>query len=172
MRLIESTLAAFVLAASPVPALAQAAPAVGMQVVDSAGAPVGTVTAIKGDNLQVKTDKHEALLPKSSFTVNKGKLLFGMSQAQLDSTIEASTAAAQASIVAGATVNGAAGTAIGKIESVESGKVTIALSSGKKIQVPSTALRGNADGTVTIGYTAEQIDALVNAAPAADSTSK
>jgi preprotein translocase subunit YajC len=172
MRLIQTTLAALVLAASPMPALAQAAPAVGMQVVDSAGAPVGTVTAIKGDNLQVKTDKHEALLPKSSFTLNKGKLLFGMTQAQLDSTIEASTAAAQASIVAGATVNGAAGTAIGKIESVEDGKVTIALSSGKKIQVPSTALRGNADGTVTIGYTAEQIDALVNAPPAADSTSK
>jgi preprotein translocase subunit YajC len=172
MRLILGTFAALALAAPAIPAFAQAAPAVGMQIVDTAGAPVGTVTAIKGDNLQVKTDKHEALLPKSSFTVNKGKLLFGMTQAQLDSSIEASTAAAQASIVAGATVNGAAGTAIGKIESVESGKVTIALSSGKKIQVPGTALRGNPDGTVTIGYTAEQIDALVNAAPAADSTSK
>ena len=172
MRLILGTFAALVLAAPAIPAFAQAALAVGMQIVDTAGAPVGTVTAIKGDNLQVKTDKHEALLPKSSFTVNKGKLLFGMTQAQLDSSIEASTAAAQASIVAGATVNGAAGTAIGKIESVESGKVTIALSSGKKIQVPGTALRGNPDGTVTIGYTAEQIDALVNAAPAADSTSK
>jgi len=170
MRLIIGTFAALALAAPAAPALAQAAPAVGMQIVDTAGAPVGTVTAIKGDNLQVKTDKHEALLPKSSFAVDKGKLLFGMTQAQLDSSIEASTAAAQASIVAGATVNGAAGTPLGKIETVENGQVTIALLSGKKIQVPGTALRGNPDGTVAIGYTSEQLDALVNGAPAADAS--
>jgi hypothetical protein len=168
MRLILSTFAAMALAVPAVPAFAQAAPAVGMPVVDSSGAAVGTVTAIKGDNLQVKTDKHDALLPKSSFTVNNGKLLFGMTQAQLDSTIEASAAAAQASVVAGATVNGASGTALGKIEAVENGQVTIALLSGKKIQVPGTSLRGNPDGTVTIGYTAEQLDALVNGAPAPD----
>jgi len=170
MRLILGTFAALALAAPAIPAFAQAAPAVGMQIVDTAGAPGGTVTAIKGDNLQVKTDKHEALLPKSSFTADKGKLLFGMSQAQLDSSIEASTAAAQASIVAGATVNGAAGTALGKIETVENGQVTIALLVGKKIQVPSAALRGNPDGTVAIGYTAEQLDALVNAPAAADAS--
>ena len=172
MRLILGTLAALALGTPALPAFAQAAPAVGMQIVDAAGAPVGTVTAIKGDNIQVKTDKHEALLPKSSFTVNKGKLMFGMTQAQLDSSIEATTAAAQASIVAGATVNGVAGTPIGKIETVANGQVTIALSSGKKIQVPNTALRGNPDGTVSIGYTAEQIDALVNGAPAASPSGK
>ena len=58
MRLIIGTFAALALAAPAAPALAQAAPAVGMQIVDTAGAPVGTVTAIKGDNLQVKTYKH------------------------------------------------------------------------------------------------------------------
>jgi len=170
MRLILGTIAALALAAPTIPAFAQAAPAVGMQIVDTAGAPVGTVTAIKGDNLQVKTDKHEALLPKTSFTVDKGKLLFGMSQAQLDSSIEASTAAAQASIVAGATVNGAGGTVLGKIETIDNGQVTIALLAGKKIQVPSAALRGNPDGTVAIGYTAEQLDALVNVPAAADAS--
>ena len=172
MRLILGTLAALALGTLAIPAFAQAALAVGMQIVDAAGAPVGTVTAIKGDNIQVKTDKHEALLPKSSFTVNKGKLMYGKTQAQLDSSIEATTAAAQAAIVAGATVNGVAGTPIGKIETVADGQVTIALSSGKKIQVPNTALRGNPDGTVSIGYTAEQIDALVNGAPAASPSGK
>lgn len=167
MRLILATLAALSIAAPAVPAFAQAAPAVGMQIVDSTGAPVGTVTAIKGDNLQVKTDKHDALLPKASFTVHNGKLLFGMTQAQLDAQIESSMASAQAAIVAGATVNGAGGTALGKIEAIENGQVTIALTSGKRIQVPSSALRGNPDGTVTIGYTAEQIDALVNGSSAA-----
>jgi hypothetical protein len=158
MRLILGTFAAlgFAIAA---PAAAQS---VGMQIVDTAGAPVGTVIAIKGDNIQVKTDKHEALLPKSSFTVNNGKLLFGLTQAQLDSKIEESSAASQKAIVAGATVNGSAGAAIGKIETVENGQATISLTSGKRIQIPSTALRGNSDGSVTIGYTAEQLDALVS----------
>ena len=55
------------LALPAAPAQAQAI-TVGMQVTDTAGAPVGTVTAIQGDNLVVKTDKHEALLPRTSFT--------------------------------------------------------------------------------------------------------
>jgi hypothetical protein len=144
-----------------------------MQIVDTTGAPVGTVTAIKGDNVQIKTDKHDALLPKTSFRVDKGKLVFGMTQAQLDAQIEQATAASQKAIVAGATVKGSAGTEVGKIDTVEGGNATITLTSGKRLQVPTTGLRGNADGTVTIGYTAEQLDALVSgstAAPASGGT--
>jgi preprotein translocase subunit YajC len=168
MRLILGTFAALGVALAA-PAAAQS---VGMQIVDTAGAPVGVVAAIQGDLIQVKTDKHEALLPKASFTLNNGKLLFGLSQAQLDSKIEESAAASQKAIVAGATVNGTSGTALGKIESVEADKVTIALTSGKRIQVPSTALRGNTDATVTIGYTAEQLDALVNGGASSTSAGK
>ena len=69
MRLILGTFAALGIALAA-PAAAQS---VGMQIVDTAGAPVGTVTAIQGDNLQVKTDKHEVLVPKASFTLNGGK---------------------------------------------------------------------------------------------------
>jgi hypothetical protein len=58
-------------------------------------------------------------------------------------------------------VKGASGTEVGKIESVEGGNVTIALQSGTKIQVPEKAVRGAADGSVMIGYTAEQLQALV-----------
>jgi hypothetical protein len=166
MRLSTLTTSAIALALAFAagPAAAQA---VGMQVVDTSGATVGTVTAIKGDNIQVKTDKHEALLPKASFTLDQGKLLFGMTQAQLDAQIEAAAAASQKAIAAGATVNGTAGTPVGKIDSVDGENVTMTLTSGKKIQVPVSGLRGNADGTVTIGYTAEQLDALVNGTGAA-----
>jgi preprotein translocase subunit YajC len=160
MRLIVGTLTALGLFVAA-PAQAQAGINVGMQVTTSAGAPVGTVTAIKGDNLLVKTDKHEALLPKTSFTVSNGKLLFGMTQAQLDAQIEQSVAAANAAVVAGATVKGIAGTQVGTIDSVADGKATITLQSGKKIAVPQEGLRGNADGTVTIGYSSEQLEALV-----------
>ena len=162
MRLIVGTLAAVGIAlASPVVAQAQAGISVGMQVTDAAGGTVGTVTAIQGDNIRVKTDKHDALLPKSSFTVANGKLLFGMTQAKLDAEIEKSLAAANSAIVAGATVNGTGGAKVGKIDSIAEGKVTITLEDGKKIAVPQEGLRGNPDGTVTIGYTAAQLEALV-----------
>lgn len=168
MRLILSNIMALgVVVAAPA-----AAQSVGMQVVDTTGATVGTVTAINGDNIQVKTDKHEALLPKASFSVDGNKLLFGLTQAQLDAKIEESAATAQKAIVAGATVNGSAGSNVGKIDAVDNGQATIALNSGKRLQVSVTGLRGNADGTVTIGYTAEQLDALVGGSAAAGTTGK
>lgn len=168
MRLILGTFAALGLTVA-VPASAQS---VGMQIVDTAGAQVGTVTAVAGDNLQIRTDKHDALLPKASFTLTNGKLLFGMTQAQLDAQIETSLAASEKAIVAGATVNGVGGTALGKIEAVENGQTTISLSSGKRIQVPNKALRGNSDGTVTVGYTSAQLDALLASSPAATASGK
>lgn len=158
MRLILASFTAVGLVVAA-PAAAQS---VGMQIVDTAGGVVGTVTAVKGDNLQIKTDKHEALLPRASFTPANGKLLFGMTQGQLDAQIDAGLAASQKSIVAGAAVTGSGGDSVGKIETVDSGSATITLTSGKRIQVPTTGLRGNADGTVTIGYTANQIEAMVN----------
>jgi hypothetical protein len=165
MRLILGTFTALGLAsAMSSPAAAQA---IGMQVVDTAGAAVGTVTAVKGNNIQIKTDKHDALLPKASFTLANGKLLFGMTQAQLDQKIEEADAASAKAIAAGATVNGSAGTPVGKIDTVEGGNVTITLTSGKKLQMPVAGVRGNADGTVTVGYTADQIEALVSGATAA-----
>jgi preprotein translocase subunit YajC len=168
MRLILGTFAAIGVALAA-PAAAQS---VGMQVVDTVGAPVGTITAVQGDNLRLKTDKHEVLVPKSSFTASNGKLLFGMTQAQLDAQVESAAAASAKAVVAGATVNGTGGASVGKIEAVDNGNVTIALTSGKRIQLPANAVRGNADGTVTIGYTADQLDALVSSAQGTGSTGK
>ncbi|MGN6590818.1 MAG: hypothetical protein ACTHKE_11060 [Sphingomicrobium sp.] len=162
MRIILSSITVLGLVAAT-PLVAQS---VGMRVVDTAGAPVGTVTAIQGENLQIKTDKHDALLPKASFSVSDGKLLFGMTQAQLDSVIERSQAAASASIAQGATVKGLGGTPVGTIAAIADGKVTIDLQSGKKIAVAQEGLRGNADGSVTIGSSAAQLEALVSGAPA------
>ena len=64
MKLNIGTLAAAgLLVAVPAVAQAQAGVNVGMQVTDASGGAVGTVTAIQGTNLLIKTDKHEALLP-------------------------------------------------------------------------------------------------------------
>ena len=103
-----------------------------MQATDAIGGAVGTVSAIKGDNL-VKADKHEAQIPRASFPESSGKLLFGMTQAQLDAQIEEASAAGNAAIVAGAKVKGTAGAAVGTIESVAHRKVTIALEDGTKM---------------------------------------
>jgi hypothetical protein len=87
MRLIIA-LAALGLAAGT-PAAAQAPTInVGMSVTDSAGGQVGIVSAMKGDNLVIKTDKHEVMLPRTSFTAAEGKLLFGMTLAQLNGEVE------------------------------------------------------------------------------------
>jgi hypothetical protein len=161
MRLIVGTLTAVGLLIAAPAVAQQGAAKIGMQVTDPSGAPVGTVVGIKGANLLIKTDKHEALLPSASFRAEKDKLLFGMTQAQLDAQIEQSLAAANSAVVAGATVKGLSGTPVGTIESVADGKATIVLQDGKKIAVPQNGLRGNADGSVTIGYSAEQLQALV-----------
>jgi hypothetical protein len=169
MRLILGTLTAVGIAmASPAVAQAQAGIMPGMQVTDSSGGAVGMVAAVKGDNLLVRTNKHEVMLPMTSFTVAKGTLLLGMTQAQLIAEVEKGMAAAKAAIVAGAAVKGVGGSQLGTIDSVADGQVTITLQDGKKIAVAQNGLRGNPDGTVTIGYSAAQLEALVQSqAPAA-----
>ena len=157
MRLI-TVLTAFSALALSAPALAQSI-APGMQVTDPNGGAVGTVKAVQGDNLLINTGAHEVLLPKASFTAQDGKLYFGLTQAQLNAEIEKSMAAASASIAAGASVKGLQGTEIGKIDSVTDSDVVIALPSGQKIQVAKSGVRGNADGSVTVGLTAEQLSA-------------
>jgi hypothetical protein len=64
-------------------------------------------------------------------------------------------------------VKGTGGTQVGTIEAVADGKVTITLQDGKKIAVPEEGLRGNPDGSVTIGYTAAQLEALVQSGSSA-----
>ena len=158
MRLISVIVASSVLALSA-PAFAQAI-APGTQVVDSkTGAAVGTVSAVQGDNLLIKTDKHETLIPKASFAPNAGKLVLGMTQAELNAEIEKNQAATSAAIAAGATVKDMDGVEIGKIDSVTDAGVVIALPSGQKIQVGKTGVRGNTDGTVTAGIRASQLPA-------------
>lgn len=162
MRLIIGALgAAALFVAAPAVAQAQAGINIGMQVTDTSGGAVGTVVGIQGANLLVKTDKHQVPVPRSSFTVANGKLLIGMTQAQLDSAVEQSLAAANAAIVAGASVKGLEGAPVGTIDSLADGNVVITLQNGKKIAMPQQGLRGNPDGTVTVGYSAAQLDAMV-----------
>ena len=143
------------LAAPAAPAFAQAA---GTQVVDTSGGAVGTVVRVDGDNVVIKTDKHEVALPKTSFTPHEGKLLFGMTQAQLNAATEKSLAEAAAAIAPGATVKGSGGAVLGTIDAVDTEFVTIKLQSGNLVRIPRSGVAAGT-GDVVIGLTAEELEA-------------
>lgn len=169
MKTFANTLVAMTLAmAIPgAPAWAQqAAATVGMQVVDTNGDVVGTVSGLMDDHLMLKTDKHVIHLPTTSFTPSDGKLLFGMTQAQINAAFEEAEAKAAASLVAGATVKGAAGAVVGTLDSIDDQFATIKLETGKLVKIPRTGIAGSAEGAV-IGLSAAELEAQLEAQPEA-----
>ena len=164
MRKYISTIA-FTSLALAAPIQSAAAQSVGMQVVDTSGGLVGTVTALNGQTVTVKTDKHEVAMPRASFTLDKGKLLFAMTQAQLNAEIDKTQAAAAAAVVPGTTVKGSAGTVVGTIDAVDTETITVKLQSGSLLRVPRSGIAAG-NGEVTVGLTAAEIQA--QASPAAN----
>jgi preprotein translocase subunit YajC len=132
-----------------------------MAVKDAQGGAVGTVTAVNGNLVTVKTDKHEAQLPSASFAVSGKDLLFGMSQMQLDTAIEQQTATADAKIAPGAQVVGLHGTPVGTIASMDDQYATVRLTSGKLIKLQRSALAPAPQGA-RIGMTAAGLEAQVD----------
>ena len=141
----------------------------GMQVVDPSGGAVGTVTGIKGDMLILKTAKHEVQLPLTSFTANQGKLLFGMTAAQLDAATEQAMAAASAAVAPGASVYGSDGSLAGTIESIDETLVKIKLADGKSVRIPRNGVSGSDKGAV-LGITTAKLNELASQAAATETT--
>lgn len=142
---------------------AQAAIAAGAKVTDSKGGEVGTIAKVDGQFVIVKTDRHEVRLPVTSFTPHNGGLLFGMTRDELNAEVDRTLAAANAKIVAGATVNGSQGGMVGTIDSIDDEFVTVKLASGTKVRLPRSALAPGLNGAV-IGMTVAQLEAAAAAA--------
>ena len=142
------------------------AQSVGMQVTDSTGAAVGTVTAVKGDTVVVKTDKHEVTLPKTSFTPNVGKLLFGMTQAQLNAAVEQAEAAAAQAFQVGAVLHDNTGAVVGPVTALDAESATVQIDANV-VRVPRAALQPGHGGLV-VNLTRAQLQAasVPAAAPA------
>ena len=156
MRLLVALASAALFAASP--AFAQADGfAVGTEVLDSSGNAVGTVTAVSGDVVTVKTDKLDANLGKASFAQQDGKLYIGMSQADLNAAVESDKAAAEASLAVGAAVKDSAGAAAGTIEAIDAEFVTLKLASGKSVRMPRNGIAGSSAGAV-VGLSAAELE--------------
>ena len=152
----------------PAAAVAAAVPAgvaAGMQVVDKNGGAVATVTRIDGDYLIVKTDKHEARLPAASFTPYQGKLLFAMTQAELDAQIENTLATANAALTKGAYVRGSGGQLAGTIDAIDDQYVTLKLVSGELVRLPRASV-GPGPGGAIISIPVDQLKSMAAAAPA------
>lgn len=157
-RLTRGVALFLLIAAAPfTPAAAQS---VGMAVTDVNGGAVGTVTAVNGDVVTVKTDRLEANLPKASFTAHEGKLLVGMTRTELNAAIEKDKAAAEASLAVGAPIKGSAGATLGTIDAIDAEFLTLKLTSGKLVRLPRASVAGSADGAL-IGMTAAQLEAQV-----------
>jgi len=180
MRLVFPALSVALLTITyPTPILAQTASqstatvtptiSAGMVVKDPQGGTVGTVTVVNSDLLTVKTDKHEAQLPRASFAASGKDLLFGMTQGQLDTAIEQQLAAAQAKIAPGAEVVGLNGSPVGTIESMDDQYATVKLTSGKLIKLQRNAL-GLAPQGARIGESAAALEAQVSASAATSPT--
>ena len=153
-------------AAVPTVASAQAAITPGMQVVDQAGNPVGTVTVVSGGELVLKTDRHEVRLPATSFTPNEGKLLFGMTRAQLNAETDAALAALDAAVAVDAEVRDSAGQVAATIEELDDNTVTLKLVSGELVRLPRNAVAGSQSGAV-LGVTLAELRAMASEAAAA-----
>lgn len=157
-------------ASPPPPPAAPAAPVmttlgVGMAVVDGQGGAVGTITAVAADSVTVKTARHQAQLPKTSLSISEGKALFGMTQAELDASIEQSLAAkVDAGLKVGATVKDKDGASVGTIDAVDAANVTILLAGGTRINIPRSGIAIDAEGNGAIGLTAAELEAQIKAA--------
>jgi preprotein translocase subunit YajC len=131
---------------------------VGAQVFDSSGNPVGTISAINGDVVTIKTDQVEANLGKASFAQQDGKLYIGNTQAELNALVQQSNAAAEASLAVGAPVKDSAGASAGTIEAIDAEFVTLKLASGKSVRLPRNGIAGSANGAV-IGVPVADLEA-------------
>lgn len=150
---------------APTAASAQASSVInpGMQVVDPSGAAVGMVVSVKGNELTIKTDKHEVLLPATSFTRSEGKLLFALSRAQLNAQTEQAINEANAKLVAGTSVYDQGGTLAGTIDAIDDTTVTMKLTSGQLVRMPRKAIAPGTRGAV-LGISAAELQQIAKEA--------
>jgi hypothetical protein len=134
-------------------------PSVGATVTDQHGGTVGTITAVEGDMVIIRTDRHETQLPVDSFTVTDDAVLFGLTQAELNSRIEQALAAAAQAFQVGATVHDRDGAVIGPVEALDAETVTVKFGE-QLIRLPRGSVGAGQNGLV-IGATVAELRAQI-----------
>lgn len=166
-RTSAAALALLMVAGAAQPVLAQPVTAatvqVGANVEDQSGAAVGTIARIVGENVAIKTDKHEVLVPAASLAKLETGYLVGATREQLNASAEQALAAAEALVTVGATVNDSQGAALGTIAALDTEFATITLMNAEEIKIPRASLAATATGPV-IGMTVADLQAQLAAA--------
>lgn len=163
--LLTAVAAVAIAAAAPsTPAFAQDAAATiapGMTVVhDKTGDEVGTVSKMADGHVFISTDKHKDIpMPANAVLLHEGKVLFGMTKADLNAAVAADKAAAAASVAVGKDVKDVNGTVVGKFEAMNDDTITIRLTSSKVVRVPVDAVQGASTGAIAL-YNASDLEAL------------
>jgi preprotein translocase subunit YajC len=150
---------------APAAATASAPLAVGAVIKDTAGGEVGTVTAVSGDNITVKTDTRQATLPRASFAATPTGYIIAMTREQLNAAVDKSLAEAGPVLSVGATVHDTAGGVVGTVEKFDAQYATVKLTNSS-VQLPVTAFARGPNGPI-ISATAAQLEAEAAAAAAA-----
>ena len=135
---------------------------VGARITDPQGGEVGTITAVDGQYVTVRTDRHETRLPVTSFTPTETTILFALSRDQLNSQIDQALAQAQQAVQVGAIVRDRHGAAIGPVETVDAETVTVKFGE-QQVRFPRASLAPGQDGLV-VGLTVADLRAQVGAA--------
>lgn len=151
-------------ASAPAAAPAPAAPTVtaGATVIDTAGAPVGTIETVTGGTATLSTGTNKVGVPITSFAQGPNGLVLGMTKAQVDAAAAQAKVGATTEIAVGSKVSDAQGGAVGTVEAVAGDLVTVATPNAKA-QLPKKAFAQGPNGLV-IGMTGAQLDAAAKAA--------
>lgn len=163
-KLIAATAlsAAFLLSTA---ASAQAGLAVGRTVTDTSGGEVGTITAVNGPNVTLRTDRHEVALPAASLTATEQTVLIGLTRDQLNTQVDQMLAQQQQAFTVGAMVRDSQGTEVGAVQALDAETLTIQLGE-QQVRLPRNAVAAGPNGLV-IGGTVEQLRAqIAGGAPA------
>jgi hypothetical protein len=140
-------------------------PAVGATVVDTAGAPVGTIETIAEGTAIINTGTNKAPYPLTSMTPGPKGPIIALTKAQLDGFYAEQAAKTAAALVTGAAVktrNGAA--EAGKIKSVAADSIVLTTAAGQDVSLPRNIFAVDPQGGVVIGFTAEQFAQAISAA--------
>ena len=148
------------------PAAAQSI-AAGARVTDAQGGEVGTITAVDGDHVVLRTDRHEARLPVSAFAATENAVLFGITRDQLNGQIDPIMAQAQQAVTVGAVVHDREGAVVGPVEAIEGENLIVKLGE-QRFQLPRAAVAPGPNGLV-IGVTLTEIQAQLGGSAGAGS---
>lgn len=136
---------------------------VGTTVTDPQGGEVGTITAIEGDQVLLRTDRHEVRLPAAAFTATANAALFGVTRDQLNADIDRLQAQAAQAFVVGASVHDRSGAVVGPITVLDAESVTVRVGDGV-VRLPRAAVVAGQQGLV-VGATLAELQAAAVMAP-------